>query len=492
MMGSVNQKAILKEIKRRVQAVQEAEARPKFDLTNHLFPKQLDFVNDPSKRKSAVCSRRSGKSEACVGDLINTCNSEPNVNCAYITLTRVSAKKIIWRIIKRVLKEYQIPVSKIDEGELSVEFANGSMLYISGAKDASEIEKFRGMSLRKVYIDEGQSFRSYIKELIDDIIDPATWDVDGTICLIGTPGAVPVGFFHDITHSDGWSNHKWTIFDNPFIKLKSKKDPEEILKQTLIQRGVDRTDPSIQREFFGNWTADTNSLVFRFNKSRNIILQLPPKLTYIFGIDLGYNDADAIAVLGYENTTGRVYLVEEFVKNKLGISDLVLEIERLKEKYEPVKMVMDAGALGKKIQEEIRTRHGIPIEAADKNRKLEFIELMNDDLRTEKLLALPGSRFEEDCLLVQWNREDPVKPKISDMYHSDICDAVLYAWRECRHYFKVDVPKPLHRDSDAYMDALEAKEAEAMEAKLRGDTEDWGVEDDDLNNVFGDDDDFGF
>lgn len=484
MSSDVSTKALQNEIKRRVQEAQLAEQRPKFNLSDHLFPRQLDFVNDPAKRKSAVCSRRSGKSEACVGDLVSTCDSEPNVNCAYITLTRVSAKKIIWRIIKRVLKDYAIAVTKIDEAELSIEFKNGSMLYISGAKDASEIEKFRGMSLRKVYIDEGQSFRPYIKELIDDIIDPATWDVDGTICLIGTPGPVPVGFFYDTTHSDGWSNHKWTLFDNPFIKLKSKKDPQEILEQTLKQRGVDKSDPSIQREFFGTWTADTNSLVFRFDKMRNTTLSIPNDLMYIFGIDLGYNDSDAIAVLGYSMATNKVYLVEEFVKNKLGITDLVNEIERLRSKYDPVKMVMDAGALGKKIQEEIRTRHAIPVEAADKNRKLEFIELLNDDLRTAKFQAIPKSRFEEDCLLVQWNWDDPAKPKISDMYHSDICDAVLYAWREAKHYIKQDTKPALINGTAEWMEAQEALEMEAFERAERG-HEEFGVSDEDLRGAFG-------
>ena len=481
----MSNKALLKEVQKRIEAVKKADAAPKLVLEDHLFPKQLEFVKDKSPRKTAVCSRRSGKSEACAADLILTAESEPNVNVAYITLTRVSAKKIIWRIMKRILKDYQIQVAKIDESELSVEFKNGSMLYVSGAKDSSEIEKFRGMSLRKVYIDELQSFRSYIKELINDVIDPATWDVDGTICLLGTPGPVPAGFFHDITHGSGWSNHKWTIFDNPFIKLKSKKDPQEILEQTLKQRGVGRDDPSIQREFFGAWTADTNSLVFKFNKDINVTSELPTDLMYIFGIDLGFNDADAVAVLGYSMRTNKVYLVEEFVKNKLGITDLVLQIERLRDKYGPVKMVMDAGALGKKIQEEIRVRHGVPIEAADKARKFEFIELLNDDLRTGRLLTIPGTRFEEDCNLVQWDREDPTKLVVSDAYHSDINDAVLYAWRECKHYISTLVPVKHDKFSDAYMDELEAKEAAKMEESQKGD-DGMAVDGNDLASIFDD------
>jgi hypothetical protein len=141
----------------------------------------------------------------------------------------------------------------------------------------------------------------------------------------------------------------------------------------------------------------------------------------------------------------------------------------LQEHYNPVKMVLDAGALGKKIQEEILTRHGLNLEAAEKNRKVEFIELLNDDLRTKKLKAFQGSIFQEDCMLVQWDKEskirNPERPKISDSYHSDICDAVLYAWRECRHFLSEQPKLKPTIGTDEYMDKLEAVEAERMKRK---------------------------
>ena len=132
-------------------------------------------------------------------------------------------------------------------------------------------------------------------------------------------------------------------------------------------------------------------------------------------------------------------------------------------------MVMDAGALGKKIQEELRMRHGLNIEAADKTRKVEFIELLNDDLRTEKFKAFKNSIFEEDCMLVQGDKDskirNPEKPKISDTYHSDICDAVLYAWRECKHYLSEKPPEVPVEGTDEYMKELERKEADEMQRK---------------------------
>lgn len=151
-------------------------------------------------------------------------------------------------------------------------------------------------------------------------------------------------------------------------------------------------------------------------------------------------------------------------------------------------MVMDAGALGKKIQAEIQRRHNLPIDAADKNRKFEYIEMLNDDFRTAKFQAFRNSKFEEDCYLVQWDRnvEDPTKIKVSNSYHSDICDAVLYAWRECNHYFKTAEVVKHPVNSNAYMDALEAQEAEAMERKQAGDNDDWVVEQEDLDFITSD------
>ena len=74
-------------------------------------------------------------------------------------------------------------------------------------------------------------------------------------------------------------------------------------------------------------------------------------------------------------------------------------------------------------------------------------------------------------MLVQWDKDskirNPERPKISDTYHSDICDAVLYAWRECRHYLS-EKPKAQPKEgSDAYMKELEMREARECEERKK-------------------------
>jgi len=468
-LPNVNREALIAEIQKR----KIKSEKPQFVFEEFCFDKQTEFFRgDGSRFRTTVCSRRAGKTVGIGADMVDTARAEPEVNLLYITITQQQARAIIWSDLLKIIEEYEIDC-KVDNVRLTITFPNKSRIYIAGAKDRTEIEKFRGWKLRKCYIDECQSFRSYLKELINDIIIPALRDKRGGLCLTGTPGPVKAGVFYEYSQSKNWKSHHWTAFDNPYMHSPPDLDLEEILREERIIRGIDESDPSYIRETFGRWVEDKDALVFKFSRAKNTYTALPTtgEWNYIIGIDIGYNDSDAIAVIGYNTHHKKVYLVDEHVKNKQNISQLVAVIKEYRDEYNPIRMVMDAGALGKKIQEELRMRHGLNIDAADKARKVEFIELLNDDLRTERFKAFNKSLFEEDCMLVQWDKDsrirNPERPKISDTYHSDICDAVLYAWRECRHYLS-EKPEIKPKDgTDAYMKELEMKEALECEEKKK-------------------------
>jgi len=423
-------KSILKELLKRKTS--------SFKLEEFCFSKQLAFIQDPAKFKTATCSRRSGKTVGCAADLIHTAKTYPDTVSLYITLSRNNGKKIIWRELLKINKKFNLQAIP-NETELSLTFPNSSMIYLSGAKDKTEIEKFRGLALKKVYIDEAQSFKAYLKELIDDILAPALYDYDGTLVLIGTPGPICAGTFYEANHGEGWAKHHWTILDNPHIKKKSGKEPEEILRQERERRGISETDPTYLRESLGQWVNDTNALVYKFDSTKNLYEELPEvDWTFIFGVDIGFEDADPIAVIAYSHTHDTAFLVEELVTTKQDISALAKQLQDLDVKYKPVKMIIDSGALGKKIAEELRNRFQLNLFAAEKTRKLEYIELFNDALRTSKFKVKSDSIIREDWLKLQWDYKNN-KKTVSDTFHSDISDSVLYAWRECRNYFQDEV-----------------------------------------------------
>lgn len=441
----------------------------KFNMSKFLFDQQFAFVNDPAPFKVAVCSRRSGKTIACAAHLVHTAISSPGVMCLYITISMRNAKRIIWKDLKKINEDHQLGGIP-NEADLSIIFANKSSIHLCGANNVTEIENFRGVPLKLVYIDECQSFKEYIRDLIDDVLSPALMDYAGSLCMIGTPGPIPTGFFHECAvTSEIWSKHGWTFFDNPFIAQKSGRTHQQLLDRELKRRGVGTADPSIQREWFGKWVLDSNSLLLQYTPDKNHFDQLKPGIpyTYIMGIDIGFKDADAIGVLAWSEQDPITYLVEELVTPKQGITELAEQIEMLDKKYKVSKMVMDMGALGKKIGEEIIRRHKLPVEAADKVRKMENIELLNDALRSGRFKAKANSRFAQDSYLVEIDRDKstPDKTVVSTRYHSDIIDAVLYGFKVSPAYtYEPPQLKPKW-GTKAWADA---QSSEMWEAEMEG------------------------
>lgn len=455
--------ALLAEIAKRAE-------KPIFDVTKFCFSHQLGLIQDPADFATACCSRRSGKTLACAADLVDTAQKRPGIVCLYITLSRASAKRIIWPELLKINRDYQLDgIPNI--ADLSLTFPNGSVIYCSGAKNKSEIEKFRGLPIALCYIDEAQSFGSFIEDLIDDVISKALYDYNGRLRVTGTPSPIPSGYFYDICEGDKsstWGHHYWTMIQNPWLHKKSGKTPMELIERDMKRKGVSIEDPTIQRECFGRWITDSNVLVFRYNRDINSFIELPEvtgggQWNYIFGIDIGFDDADAIAVIAYHDHVKEAYLVEEIIKTKQGVTDLANQIDALVKKYNPISMVMDAGGLGKKINEEFSRRFSLGIKAAEKSRKFEYIELLNDALRTKKFYAREKGRFAEDSQRVEWNKDKSTGDRlvVSDRFHSDITDAVLYAFRESLHFLADDLPTKIVAGSPEWMKKQEEEMEEA-------------------------------
>ena len=451
------------------------------DLESICFPEQLAFIRDPKPFMTASCSRRAGKTEVCAYDLLDTATANKGVVCLYITLTRTNAEKIVWKKIKDINEQYRLG-GVPNEAKLHMSFPNGSIIYLSGCKDKSEVEKFRGLALKLVYIDEVQSFKAFIEDLVDDVIAPALADYAGKLKFIGTPAPLQSGFFWKVLNNPIYSRHHWTFWNNPFIAKKAGIHHAEILKRELDRRGVSESHPSVRREWFGEWTIDTESLVFQYSKDKNNYHELPPLTDYVIGLDFGTDDADAIAVLGWHKNRREVYLVEEFVKAGLSVTEIVEEVHKRMIKYKPLKVVADTGANGKKIALEITKRTEVAVYAAEKSRKIEHITWLNDAFRTNLFYAKSSSHFASDCAVVEWDYDKSTSDKlvIKDDPHSDICDAVLYAFTECLHWLS-EPEKPIKDLKTRWADYSKQMADDAIENQIQRDID--NEQNDDLNAI---------
>lgn len=391
---------------------------------------QNNFVLDSSRSIAALTTRRAGKSTGLAHRFFRTLLKYPGCYCPYVAITRDSAKNIMWPVLQEQAERFKLNADFI-ESNLTMKMKNGSRLQLLGANTEGFISRLKGIKTPGAAIDEAQDFRAFIESLIDDVLTPATADyTDGWIAVTGTPGPIPQGFFYDITAKGkhGYSIHNWSLFDNPYLP-----NPRKFVADIKLKKGWSDTHPTLLREYYGQWVLDLDVLLVRYNELVNDFYTLPSgKFNYILGIDLGYNDADALAVLAWSEQHEQTYLVEEVLASKQGITELVDQINVLSKKYDIYKMVIDEGGLGKKLAEEIRRRHHIPVQPAEKSRKMETIAFLNDALRTGKFKAKRTSRFAEDSKKVQIDKDrtTPDRIVVKANYHSDIIDAVLYAFKD--------------------------------------------------------------
>jgi hypothetical protein len=175
-----------------------------------LFPQQRAFVEDPSEKKAAVCSRRTGKTEGVAAWFLQAAYASPGSLSVYIALTRNNARLILWNTLKGIDGRYRLGLwfREID-GQLMVQLPNKHRIWLAGCDNASEVDKFRGVrgesvgGIRRAAIDKAQAFGPYLRTLVDDVLEPALLDQRGELALCGTPGPIPAGLFYAATTGDG-------------------------------------------------------------------------------------------------------------------------------------------------------------------------------------------------------------------------------------------------------------------------------------------------
>lgn len=425
-------------------AIEEAKRRqalPKPVFYDPIFEKQTAFIRDPAKFKAGFCTRRAGKSYGVGLELFHNAFYNDSVSCLYIALTRDSAKRIMFRdVLGDINRKYNIG-AKPNLTELTYTLPNNSTIYLLGMDSSpEEAEKALGQKFKKVILDEAGSFRRDLRQIIYGILSPACADLNGTISMIGTPTSLTKGFFFDVVWQKtepGWSLHEWTAYDNPYMVEAWTKETNALIAANPAV--VDT--PWFQQMYKGKYVVDTSKLVYRFQDPRNIAEKLPEELIYVLGIDLGFDDPSAFVVCGFSKHDSTLYIVETYKKKGMIISDVAERILYYQKKYNPYRMVIDNAA--KQSVEELKRRFTLPLTAADKIGKAEFIEIMNSEMIQGRIKSLPDNTdlFEEYSNLI-WDERSQRREE-HPACDNHLTDAALYAWRHTYQYLSKPAAKPL-------------------------------------------------
>lgn len=429
---------------------------------------QWAAFSDPSPKIAIDAGGRSGKTTGSIRWLIMGALESPRSVNVFIGLTREEAKLLAWDEIKDVNDLFGLGLT-FNEANLMARAPNGAKIWVTGVDQKKHVRKLRGLKYRRIVLEECGAQGSHLKELVQDVLEPRTVDLNGQICMLGTPNAARAGFFFDAVHAvngvKGWSHHHWTLFENPYMAHARKWVQEELFDK----RGWTPEHPTYRREYLGEWVRDDSAMVYDFQPGRNTYKVLPEaeKWNCVLGMDIGWRDATAFVVWGWRKGDPNLYLLYAFKRSKITLTRIFKIVEKLRQSYRLRAIVVDPANAGRAIVEEANERWakeagGIKMEAAKKTEKKAHIELMNDDLNTGRVKILADSPLAEEWTLLQW---DETGEDEDERFENHLADAALYGWRRAQHFRQKPPPEGPPKGSAEWERQLAREAARNLERK---------------------------
>lgn len=301
------------------------------------FDKQAQVLLSEAREKCCIASKRSGKTEACVIELIIKALKRPNwLNngrdsylVGVIMPTEQMLKKISWPKIFQFLKAIGItPENAFNKTENRLVLPNGSIIY---GFSAEKIQRIEGLKINHILMDEAFQMSEHVYfESVARLSDSR-----GTLTISGSLGTNLINpkkhwiYKNFIEQKPPYAEtFIWRTIDNPHFP----QDELDRLKEAL--------DPRTYRALFEiDFNVVPTSLVFDEFADANI-LEMPeikPEYEVYVSIDWGWTHPMCALFIAYDKNNDRVMIFDEIYKSKMTLEELFDHIKskpyRIKDWY---------------------------------------------------------------------------------------------------------------------------------------------------------------
>lgn len=469
-------------------------------IRDAMFPEQRAFVEHPANKKSLLCPRRAGKSQADALYLLTNAIRHPGSRGLYLGLTRQTAKDIMWDTLKEWSSRLGLAFA-FNETELSVRVPNGSSFRLFGM-DATKAQAAKALGGRfmLVVLDEAASFRIDVRALIKTFIEPATVDPcpcgcgrSGTIVMNGTPDPDEArGYFFEVTtgKEPSWERFSWSTSANPYMRENYLAKLAEIERKDPNYRETDE----YRCMYLGQWPVNATGVVYRFDRGRNLVASAPRVTSRVISIDIGWNDASAIVEAGWADGDQDLYMLHAEKSPEMLLDELAARARQVEAQRPGVHTRWVVDGANKTAVMELRRRYGLPLEASEKQEKNHWIRMMNTDLVRGRVRVVRGActplvveytGCDEDghevtgATPLVWDKRAmqarPPRMVEDPRCKNDACDAALYAFRYARNFLEEPVEQVRPRTDEEQLAEFFADRRERMRGGVELDEDDMQV-----------------
>jgi hypothetical protein len=254
------------------------------------------------------------------------------------------------------------------------------------------------------------------------------------------------------------------VVENPYIPNATAQ-----VAELMRRNGWTADHPTYRREYLGEWVLDRNALIYPFSHVRNGLDRLPEaEWRYCLGVDLGYRDATAFVLVACRSNDPCVYVIDAWKRSGMIPNTIAAQCLRYRDKLKGLRIVIDEGGLGKGYAEELRQRHKIGCEAAEKQSKRAFQEIVRGEFLagTVKVLESRCRPLLDEIGVLTWDEKGE---KEDERFENHAADAMLYAVRSLRPWYRPELEEPKAGTAEWWA-AKDQASREAVLAKVKDKT----------------------
>jgi len=296
---------------------------PQIALINAIQNPQYRFI-------TAVLARRTGKSfiSNVIGHLVTLV---PGTNILVIA-PNYSLSAVSWDIQRKLIKTFEIEVTKSNAKDKIIELANGSTIRVGSV---TQVDSVVGRSYDLIIFDEC-ALNNDGESAFNIQLRP-TLDKPNSKCIfISTPRGK--NWFYDFYRRGfskdfpTWASIHSTYKDNP------RSNPEDIADAKKSMSIAE-----FSQEYEGDFVA-MQGQIWNIKKDNIIEVDLSKLeiLDVIAGMDLGFRDPTAIVVLATDGHDW--YVLEDYLKKEDATSGIAAAVQRVIDKYNIDFVYIDSAA----------------------------------------------------------------------------------------------------------------------------------------------------
>ena len=279
-----------------------------------LRPLQMQALKalDSKRFGVMICHRRFGKTVLAVSRLVrNAMDAGMSYRGCYIAPTYRQAKDVAWDYLKMVAMS--VPGTKVNEGELKVDFPNGSRIRLYGAENPDSL---RGLNICDAVFDEVAQMPY---SMWSEIVLPMLLANKGRALFLGTPkgkNALWKVWENARLHPDEWVNLMYKASETGIL---TKEDLELARRETSENEFEQEYECSFTAAVVGAYYGKVMEQLDEEGRITNV--PYDPAVPVYTAWDLGYSDSTAI---WFAQKVGQeIHIIDYYVGSGVGLDHYV-------------------------------------------------------------------------------------------------------------------------------------------------------------------------